>query len=167
MDYTFEKVFSEIQSNMVAACIGYVKNNAEKIFIHLSHERRMYSYGFFFQIHGIIVNRGYVHEALRPGDTPISRDESLFNQPVAGKVLRVEDKRLVDLCKEYNRPLPTEVRIVYDAVTGKLEAKCRYDLVYSKKPNALPDDVEDAWMDEEAAKLGTKVIDRSRVRRDK
>ena len=52
MDYTFEKVFSEIQSNMVAACIGYVKNNAEKIFIHLSHERRMYSYGFFFQILG-------------------------------------------------------------------------------------------------------------------
>ena len=159
MDFTFEKKYSEILSNMVAACIGYVKNNAEKVFIHLSHEAGMYSYGFFFQIHGKIVMRGYVHKALQPGDTPISRDESIFNQPVAGKVLRVEDERLVDLFKEYGRELPTEIRVVYDARTRKLDARCRYDPVFSMNPNSLSDDVEIAWTREEAEKLSSEVID--------
>ena len=159
MDYSFEKQYSEILSNMVAACLGYVKNNAEKVFIHLSHEGGMRSYGFFFQIHGKIVMRGHVHEVLQPGDTPISRDESISNQPVAGKVLRVEDKRLVELFNEHGRELPTEIRVVYDARTRKLDAKCRYDPVFSMNPNALARDVELAWREEEAAKLGTEVID--------
>ena len=30
--------------------IGYCKNNAEKVFIHISHEGGMYGWDFFFQI---------------------------------------------------------------------------------------------------------------------
>ncbi len=158
MDYTFEKQFSEILSNMVAACIGYCKNNAEKVFIHMSHEGGVYFWEFFFQIHGVIVTHGFVDYALRPGDTPISRREALDGQGPAQDVLCREGMKLVQLFKECRRELPTEIRLVYDARTNGLDTKCRYDPVWSKDPNRWVDDVFFAWMEDEAQKLGTEAI---------
>ena len=158
MESTFEKQFSEILSNMVAACIGYCKNNAEKVFIHISHEGGMYGWDFFFQIHEVIVAHGFVDYALHPGDTPISRKEALDGQGPVLKVLSSEGMKLVKLFKDCHRELPTEIRLVYDARTNGLDTKCRYDPVWSKKPNGWLDDVEFAWMEEEARKLGTVAI---------
>ena len=158
MDYSFEKEFSAIQSNMVSVCIWFIKDLAEKIYIWLSHERRLYSFNCFFQIHGRIVTMGYVPNALQPGDPPFGKSE-VANQDFVLRTLVEEDMKLIKLFKANNRELPTQIQLIYDVTTRSLEANYRYDKVFSKDPQAWPDIAFRQWMKEEADKLGTEVID--------
>ena len=52
MAKVFEDYFSEIQADMVYACMDYVDGKADKVYIYASREGRMISTDYFFEING-------------------------------------------------------------------------------------------------------------------
>ena len=54
------------------------------------------------------------------------------------------------MCRQYNKPVPTEIRMVYDVKTKKPDVRIQYDPVWSNK-GGFPMDVEEAWFEKEAA----------------
>jgi len=53
----FEKVFSDIQTDMVSICLEYVDDNADIIYIYASFESNIISCDYFYRIEGILYER--------------------------------------------------------------------------------------------------------------
>jgi hypothetical protein len=50
--------------------------------------------------------------------------------------------------KEFNREMPTEIKIHYKVKENKLQATYKYDLVWSNDDMLLPDDIFLSWFEE-------------------
>ena len=48
--------------------------------------------------------------------------------------------------------MPTELKLIYDVKSGKLQAEYKYDLVYSDDEVKTADDIAEEWFDEVKAK---------------
>ncbi|WP_439951054.1 hypothetical protein [Robertmurraya korlensis] len=51
-------------------------------------------------------------------------------------------------CKEYEKEMPTEIKLHYNVKQNSLKGNYRYDLVYSNDEELLPDDIFDFWFEE-------------------
>jgi hypothetical protein len=49
---------------------------------------------------------------------------------------------------EFNKEMPTEMKLHYDVKHNRLKGKYKYDLVYSNDDELLPDDIFDSWYKE-------------------
>lgn len=147
MNKVFEDYFSELQADMVSICLEYVQNKAEKIYIYCSSEERILSSDFFFCIGGKVKERHKLNNDKDKCNNYIY-DTSIERQ---GKVLDIliEDlKKIMALCKEYQREMPTEIKLVYDVSKNSLQAGYKYDLVYSNDPDITADDIAMDWIKE-------------------
>ena len=45
--------------------------------------------------------------------------------------MNIDIEKLVKICKEHNRDMPTEMKLIYDVKSKSLKADYRYDLVYT------------------------------------
>lgn len=57
-------------------------------------------------------------------------------------------QRIHELCKKFNRDMPTEMKICYDVKNNSLKAAYRYDLVYSNDELLHPNDIFNEWFEE-------------------
>ncbi len=138
----FEDYFSELQADMVSICLEYVNEQAEEIYIYCSYEDDTYSTGFFYKINGKMVKRHKISEELPDCDD--SRD-------MQRRVLRIlmdDLEKLQGICKEYDKPMPCEMKLTYNVVVNRLDTKCKYEPVYSFKNDLTADDIEKAWFKE-------------------
>lgn len=55
--------------------------------------------------------------------------------------------KIYKLCKEYKREMPTEMKLIYDVKKNSLKAEYRYDLVYSRDPVKIADDIVTEWFE--------------------
>ncbi len=51
-------------------------------------------------------------------------------------------------CEEFDRDMPTEMKLFYDVKKNSLKANYRYDLIYTNDDELLPDDILDCWFEE-------------------
>ena len=83
MGKVFEDYFSELQADMVAICLEYVENRAEKIYIYCSFENGMISSGFFYRVNGKIVKKNKLNDVIVDGqkkyDVSIERQKGAIN----------------------------------------------------------------------------------------
>jgi len=143
MSKVFEDYFSEIQADMVAICLEYVENVAETIYIYCSHEEGMISSDFFYRINNQLKERHKINEC-----GTISYDVSTDRQDMVLEILNDDIEKMINLCKEYDRPMPTEMKLVYEVKNNSLVADYQYELVYSLDDVKTADEISEEWFAE-------------------
>lgn len=148
MGKIFEDYLSEIQKDMLSVCLEYANHKVDKVFVYASNENNVISSDCFFEIHHQIVKKGSLDEI----DSTIY-DTSFKRQIACLKALTKDIKDIASLCKENNRPTPTEIRLFYNVQTQKAGANYQYDPVVAKTKNGISEDVVNDWIEEERSKL--------------
>ncbi|WP_082051237.1 DUF600 domain-containing protein [Rossellomorea aquimaris] len=145
-----EDFFSEIQTDMVAICLEYVDNKADEIFIYCSYEPEMYVFDFFYRINGKTVHKHHLNEAAKESNSRLNQvyDVSRERQKAALRIGNQNLKFIHKKCEEFNKEMPTEMKLYYNVKQNSLKGKYRYDLVYSNDDELLPDDIFDIWFEE-------------------
>ena len=142
MAKTFEDLFMEMQADMVFACKDYVKGAADKIYIIISSEWRMTSNDYFYEISGRIMKRHKLNEI-----SPLY-DVSPDNQEKYNMILIEDTLELKKLCKEHQRPMPTEIKMIYDVKKNSLDVKYKYDNQWLNHKTKTPNDIANEWFEE-------------------
>ena len=150
MGKVFEDYFSELQADMVSICLEYVFERANKIYIYCSYEEGLISNDFFYNINGKIVERHKLNDALvnEEDDANFSYDISVDRQKAVVKIINENIKEMIKLCKEYDREMPTEIKIVYDLKENKLAADYKYELVHTNDSNKTARSIARLWFDQ-------------------
>lgn len=149
MTKVFEDYFSELQADMVSICLEYVENEGDNIYIYCSSENNVYSVGYFYKIKGKIKERHKIKEELPNADVSINRQKKVM------EILMDDLEQIEEVCKQFDKPMPTEMKLIYDKKNYSLDASYQYDLVYSEESDKTADDVEEEWF-EEIVKLNNK-----------
>lgn len=143
MNKTFEDIFSELQADMVAICLEYVESRANNIYIYCSFESNIISSSYFYNINGKIVERHKLNDAVINAEEKY--DVSIDRQKAVIKIINEDIKKILALCKEYKREMPTEMKIVYNVKKNSLEVEYKYELVYSNEPVKTANDIAMEW----------------------
>ncbi|MBA4547452.1 DUF600 domain-containing protein [Thermoactinomyces intermedius] len=139
----FEDVLAELQAEMVAICLEYVNNRADDIYIYCSCELS-YSFNVFYKINGKVVHKNQLNEVLEDKIYDVSKEKQWSMLHKGVEIL----KQIHNKCKEFNREMPTEIKMHYKVKENKLRATYKYDLVWSNDDMLLPDDIFLSWFEE-------------------
>lgn len=129
MNKVFEDYFSELQADMVSICLEYVEERAEKIYIYCYCENRAFTGNFFYKINGKIVHSHQLNDVIADGEKEY--DTSIDVQKQVLHIIVDDIMALYKLCQEYQREMPTEIKLTYDVKENKLKADYNYETVYS------------------------------------
>ena len=143
MTKKFEDYFSELQTDMVAISLEYVDSQADMIYIYCSYEPGAYYFNVFYKIDNSILHK---HE-LNLKDKNIY-DISIDRQKTLLKIGRKNLKQIHEICKQFNRDMPTEMKLQYNVRNNSLKGKYKYELVYSNHETLLPNDIFNEWAEE-------------------
>lgn len=150
MTKVFEDYLAEFQADIVAICLEYVDNRADDIYIYCSYEERSYSFDVFYKINGRVVRKHQLNEALDRLNGQSNEFYDVSRERQRG-MLRIGVDNLKEIhkkCKEFNRDMPTEIKMHYNVKENKLQAKYKYDLVWSNTELLTSHDVFDSWFEE-------------------
>ena len=142
MSKVFEDYLSELQIDMIDICLEYVKDQGDNVYVYCSKENNMYSVGYFYKINGKMKERHKINEELPECDVSGNMQKAVMD------ILMKNWQEIEERCKEFNRPMPTEIRLEYDIKKNKADAQYQYENVYSKHPTKGPADIEMEWFDE-------------------
>lgn len=138
----FEDYFSELQVNMVGVCLEYVNHKANDIYIYCSYESSVYVFNVFFKIKNNVYRKHQLNNISNEFDTSIAKQEALLDVGIKNL------EELHNKCKEFNRDMPTEMKLHYNVQSNKLNGRYRYDLVYSNDELLHPNDIFNEWFEE-------------------
>ena len=145
--YSFEDELSDIQADMVSICLEYINNRAEKVYIHCMNDNGLINSNFFYKINGKVFERHKLNNDFN--DIQPSYEDFLDLQIQVLRILCEDIQKLTDICKNYDRPMPSEMKLIYDVQKNKLSAQYSYDFEISEDPDAPTiDDFEEAWFNE-------------------
>jgi|SRR5690625_71121 len=142
MTKQFEDYFSEPQTDMVAICMEYSEGKVDDIYIYCSWEHNLYTFNVFFKAQDIVVGKYKLNDIFPGIDTSPERQDALLD------IGKQNLKLINDICKEYNHDMPTEIKLYYNVKENSLQAKYKYDLVYSNRENLSYHDILDEWFEE-------------------
>ena len=137
MKQGYEKVFTDIQSDYISLCLEYAEGKAQEIFAYLYRTESMRMFNAFFCCDGKILAASQMQTSCS--------DEELMQTG------RDDISRLEEICREYEAEVPNELKMHYDANTGKYDADISYE-DYSIKDKVTPMQVFMGWIREEKAK---------------
>ena len=137
---------------MVSICLEYVQDKAEKIYIYCSCEERVLSSDFFYRIGEKIKERHKLNDVNK--NINYIYNTSPERQDVVLDILIEDIEKMMSLCNEYKREMPTEIKLVYDVSKNSLKADYRYDLVYSNDAVKTADDIAMEWFEQIKAENG-------------
>ena len=135
----FEDYFSEIQADIVDICLEYVKDCADKIFIYCSYESDVIFTDCFYMIDGQVVQKHKLNQLSQEYDVYIERQRGLID------IMEDDMQKLIKLCDKHERPMPTQIKLIYDVNSKSLNADYGYDLMYSNQPPKMPIDILREW----------------------
>ena len=71
----------------------------------------------------------------------------LVYQPILTKLKKINDdiKALKRLCQEHQKEMPTQIKLVYDVISDRINADYSYDIIFSDDQNKTAYDVLDEW----------------------
>ncbi|KFZ40026.1 MULTISPECIES: hypothetical protein [Thermoactinomyces] len=147
MEKVFEDYFSELQGEIVAICAEYADYKADGIYIYCSYEDKMYSFNVFYKMNGKVVHKHRLNETLEEGQRErfdVSRERQRSMLKIGLGYLEEIHKK----CQEFNRDMPTEIKIHYNAKENKLRARYQYDPVWSDTKELAPPDIFISWFEE-------------------
>lgn len=142
----FEDRFSELQADMISICMEYVENRADKVYVYASCEEDMISSSFFYLINNKYVECHKVNDALENGEEKYDVSPERMFQVL--QIIGEDIEEIETLCKEYEKDMPTEMKLIYDAKSGKFKAEYKYDLIHTNEDVKTADDFADEWFEE-------------------
>ncbi len=150
MGKVFEDYFSELQADMVSICLDYVGKRADKIYIYCSYENGMISSGYFYKINNKLVKKNKLNDVITDGQREY--DVSIPRQKETINIINEDIKALKRLCDEYQKEMPTQIKMTYDVISNKLNADYSYDLIFSNHKSKTAQDVLEEWYQLEKSK---------------
>lgn len=151
-DKMFEDKFSEIQTDMIAICLEYANYAVDTVYIYASFEANIISCDYFYKINNKLVERHKLDTIGEKYDVSVERQGMCLN------IILEDVERLFDLCREYKRDMPTEIKIIYDAKRNSVNADYKYDLQYSNDPIKTSDDVFEEWFQVEKKRIDSGML---------
>ncbi len=142
----FEEKFSDVQADMISICMEYVEDRADKVYVIASCEEGVVSGSFFFRIHDMYVQCHKVNDALKDGENRYDVSSGRMFKVLDG--LCEDISRTKKLCKEYNQDMPTQMKLIYEVGSGKLQADYQYELVYTHDDTKTANHIADEWFEE-------------------
>ena len=146
MTKVFEDYFSDLQADMVSICLEYVYNKADNIYIYCSCENKTITCAYFYRINGRIVSRSKLNDAIKKDQKPY--DISIARQKTVIRIINEDIQKIMEICMQFERPMPTELKLIYDVKNNRLNANYRYDLIYTNDPVKTADDIAEEWFEE-------------------
>lgn len=144
MNKIFEDKFTELQTDMIQICLEYVSYNAEFVYIYASYEDNVISCDYFYKINGELLER----HKLNNNATTIY-DTSIQRQKACMKILNEDMKKIISVCKEYHKDIPTEIKLIYDVKNNKVNTNYEYEVKYSNDAKKTADDIAEEWFNQE------------------
>ncbi|MDF3553645.1 DUF600 domain-containing protein [Bacillus cereus] len=142
----FEERFSELQVDMISICMEYVENRADKVYVYASCEEDMISSSFFYFINNKYVECHKVNDTLENGEKRYDVSPERMFQVL--QIISEDIEGIEMLCKEYEKDMPTEMKLIYDTKSGKFKAEYEYDLIHTNDDIKTADDFADEWFEE-------------------
>lgn len=141
----FEDEFSAKQTDMIQLALEYadrVEQKIDTVYIYGSFET-MYSFDVFYKDdrNNIVM----LHELSQKGMSESEIDNLIFS------VLKLGNQDLQDIhkiCRKYNRPMPTQIKLIYDHKQNKVKGKYSYDLFYSNSDTLTSGNIFEQWYNE-------------------
>ena len=138
----FEDLFMDIQADMICVCLEYASRNVDKIFIYASVEGGITTSSHFYKIKGNVLKPHKINTFLPEQDVSVERQRACVH------MLINDVEELIALCKEHDKPMPTEIKMVYDVKKNSLNVDYKYDPVYSNHKTKTSYDVINEWIKE-------------------
>jgi hypothetical protein len=145
----FEDYFSELQADMISVCREYVQNKADNIFVHCLYEADVTTCNVFYKINGTVVKRSKINDALTAEEKrQFQYDVSDERQKQLIHIINDDIEKIATLCKQYSRPMPVEMKIIYDVGKNNMKANYVYDSLYANNPDKNAKSIFNDWFEE-------------------
>ena len=138
MDRVFEDEFMEAQSRIIALCVEFAGNRADKVYAYGSIEESSISFNAFFNIDGQIKTTNNI--AADP--------DAIWDFLDLGEA---DLEKIRQICIHYEKPVqpvPTELKIIYDCKSGKIDTEYKYESICSAKTGTDSSEIFMKWLDE-------------------
>lgn len=131
----FEDEFMDIQSQIISLCLEFVGSRASKVYAYGSIEENSISFNAFFDIDGQIKTTNDI----------VSNTDAIWEFLDLGEL---DLEKIKELCETYKRVIPTELKMIYDCVSGKFDSQYKYESICSAKTGIDSSDVFMKWFNE-------------------
>ncbi len=140
----YEDKFSELQADMISICMEYVEDRADKVYVYASREEGVTASDFFYLINDKYVERHKVNDAWEKEKYDVSTKRQLM----VLNIINDDVEQIEELCREHERDMPSEMKLIYDAKSGRFKAEYKYDLVHTNDDIKTASDMADEWFEE-------------------
>lgn len=143
MSKVFEDDFTTIQTDMIEICEEYADYKADIVYVYASYEDDTISCDYFYRIGSSLVERHKLNDI-----SGHIYDTSIERQRVCMDILVEDIQKLIMLCKEYGKEMPTEIKLIYDVCNNKVSANYSYEEKYCFDEIKTADDIAEEWFEE-------------------
>lgn len=105
---------------------------------------------FFYKVNGKVVKKSRLNDVIVDGQEEY--DVSIPRQRDVMAILNEDMVALRKLCEEYQREMPTQIKLIYDVAANSLNADYSYDIIYSNDKDKMAEDVLEEWYESEKSK---------------
>ena len=149
--HEFDEKFRELYTNMVEIAYEYVNRNRDEvddIFIFGAIGDGNFSYHVFYKINGKMVE---IHQLNRVSKQQydLSDNRTFKLQDLGNDYL----EKIAALFKSDNRPVPTDLKMIYSPKTGKFTNSIGYDSHFYEEGQKFVSVVYNEWFVEMGGKL--------------
>lgn len=135
MGKNFEDDFMDLQSSLISLCLEVAGQKVDKVYIYCSIEKKSKMFNTFFVINSKLkmlnqlgINKALIMQFLKLGANDL--------------------EKVKNICINYDMPIPTEMKMYYDAKTGKYDAQYKYEEICSEKTGKNAGEVFLDWVSE-------------------
>ena len=119
----FEDEFSEVQTGLISLCMELTRTKVDKVFAYCSIEDNSQAFNAFFEKDGRILKKNQVGASIETVNDFLRLGTSDLNQ-------------LREICTRYGKPVPRQIKMVYDAKTHGFDARISYDSLLDEGKSA-------------------------------
>lgn len=119
----FEDEFSEVQTGLISLCMELTRIKVDKVFAYCNIEGKSQSFNAFFEKDGRILKNNQVGASIETVNDFLRLGTSDLNQ-------------LREICTRYGKPVPRQIKMVYDAKTHGFDARISYDSLLDEGKSA-------------------------------
>ncbi len=119
----FEDEFTDVQTGLISLCMELARENADKVYAYCSIEDNSQMFNAFFEKDGRILKNNQVGAS----NETVMDFLKLGTQDL--DVLR-------DVCVRHGKPVPRQIKMVYDAKTHGFDSKISYDSLQKENKSA-------------------------------
>ena len=129
----FEDEFSEVLTGLISLCMELTKEKIDKVFAYCNIEDHSRFFNAFYEKDGKILT----NKQVGVGNETVMEFLKLGTQDLG---------KLREICTRYEKPIPRQIKMIYNAKTGSFDSHISYDSLENEDKS--PGQVFMEWRDE-------------------